>query len=211
MLTSCEEYTNPELTSLHQMFESYNHHVTQNNTQSIRLMIWQNHQDGYVQLHTINLARIPDSDRKPYIRLGWYSPTSINMELCEGQLCGSTGSTQAWRDVSILNLPNISQLLAGMSITWHRSYIVMPDYRWINQNLITESESSPHPKHLEQSHINKLRWFKTHIINNPDRIPDTLFGIDPKSQEVLYSDTCLSATYCFSWQTWASLMAWGHS
>lgn len=211
LITGCEEYTNPELTSLRLMFQNLNPYAPDPARQSIRLSIWQNGQSGYVQLHLINIVHTPDSAHKPYIRLGWYSPNNVNLELCEGQLCGSSGSTQAWRDVVIQNLPNIDQLLAGKTIDWHRTYIAMPDYRWTDQSLRTEPESNPEPKHLQQLQRGDLRWFKTYLIHNPDKLPNTLLGIDPKSHEVVYSDTCLSATYCFSWQTWASSLAGSHS
>ena len=204
-LTSCEQYTNPAVSSIPRTLMQMRHSSSEKISQTHRLLtIWQGDHRGYAQLFWIGTPRLPDSAHNSYERLGWYTPTNVNIELCEGQLCGSTGSTQAWRDVAISNLPNISQLLSGTIIDWKRSYILMPGYHSKDQQLRTEPDNNPKPRHLYKLGLGNLRWFKTHSINHPDGTPETLLGIDPITKKVLYSDTCLSETYCFSWQTSAS-------
>ncbi len=146
------------------------------------------------------------------IREIWYTASAATLMLCNGRLCGTSGSHLEWRDVDQDTSPAWKILLTQpQPVRWQRTRLVMPGYQQVRDVIETRSANNRSPKHLLGRSAASLRWFEDHLLQSQEGLPDTLLGVDPQQEKVVYSETCISPDYCFSWQYWPNQPTLGHS
>ncbi len=134
----------------------------------------------------------------------WFSGTGEVLRLCGGRLCGASGLPIEWRQVVIPSMPTWSTLANMTTVyTWQRQRDVMPGYRFgVTDHLSLHSIPAPTSSDLTGVNPTTLHWFEEIDLNPNEPLPPTDYAVDLTQQQVVYSHTCLSLTFCFSWQRW---------
>ncbi|WP_434782201.1 YjbF family lipoprotein [Ferrovum myxofaciens] len=133
----------------------------------------------------------------------WYSPGREVLRLLNGRVEGSTGLLTEWRQVALPTLPPWTRLAKLPHYDWIRQRDVMPGYRYGIEDHLTLTPIAPvMDSHLQGLSPGSLLWFKEVDRNSADPLPVARYAVDLAHDRVVYGDTCLSRSLCFSWQRW---------
>lgn len=134
----------------------------------------------------------------------WYGGGGEALKFKDGRLAGAIGTLTEWRNVQIPDMPAWSELASSSDIyKWVRKRDLMPSYHYgISDDLALSNIQPPTDSQLAGWLPNSLIWLKEVDLSPLHRLPDARYAYDPVSKKVVYGDTCLTATFCFSWQSW---------
>lgn len=134
----------------------------------------------------------------------WYGSNGETLRFKDGRSVGAAGLLTEWRNVVIPKLPSWDDLVKGnATYRWVRKRDLMPGYRYgIRDELALSRIATPSDSHLAGLVPEKLIWFEESDFAKENQLPVARYAYDPVSQTVMYGETCLSTTFCFSWQKW---------
>lgn len=134
----------------------------------------------------------------------WYGGSGETLRFSDGRFVGATGLLTEWRNVVLPELPSWETLVdRGATYRWIRIRDLMPGYRYgIHDELTLNRMAPPQNTHLAVLDSKKLIWFEEVNLAKSDQLPTAVYAYDPASKSVVYGETCLSMTLCFSWQSW---------
>jgi len=135
----------------------------------------------------------------------WYSATREVLRLRDGRIAGASGLFTEWRNVVLPEFPSWASLSSlQIAYKWTRVRDVMPGYQYgIRDQLLLHKVAAPKSSELTGISPDTLIWFEEDdTTSQADTLPPARYALDPITHEVVYGDTCLSTTTCFSWQRW---------
>ena len=144
----------------------------------------------------------------------YYSSTGEVVRLQNGRVVGALGLETEWRRVEIAAPPWDVVAASATSVPFVRTRDVMPGYRaGIRDRLIMRVIPAPNRSALRARDPGALTWFEEvehqprfHLPGTPtDTLPATRYAVDFRSGKepvVVYSEQCLAADLCFTWQRW---------
>jgi hypothetical protein len=133
----------------------------------------------------------------------WYSPGREVLRLLNGRMEGSTGLLTEWRQVTLPALPHWTTLAKLPHYDWIRQRDIMPGYRYGIEDHLTLTPIAPvMDSHLQGLSPSTLFWFKEVDHDSADPLPVARYAVDLAHDRVVYGETCLSRSLCFSWQRW---------
>ena len=150
-----------------------------------------------------------DSDPQGDIEV-WYSAKHEVIKMQNGRIVGTTGLEIDWRSVRFVSSPLAWSAVPVQGSSYRRLRDEMPGYRyaisdqvaltpWIGVPPVTLSSTLPgQPAHA-------YRWFReTTVSTNAPALPPAWFalGMHRGQPSVVYSEQCLSATFCLKLQRW---------
>ncbi|MDD4977709.1 MAG: YjbF family lipoprotein [Gallionella sp.] len=135
----------------------------------------------------------------------WYGSSGETLRFKDGRLGGAIGLLTEWRNVVIPESPSWSALVKGnATYRWKRKRDLKPGYHYgIQDELALSRISTPIDSHLAGLSPEKLIWFEESDLSKTNQLPIAKYAYDTSSQTVVYGETCLSSTFCFSWQRWS--------
>ena len=144
----------------------------------------------------------------------YYSGTGEVVRLQNGRVVGVLGLETEWRRVEVAAPPWDVLAASAQSVPFVRTRDVMPGYRaGIRDRLITRVIPAPNRSALRALDPAALTWFEEvehqprfHLPGTPtDTLPAARYAVDfasGKEPVVVYSEQCLAADLCFTWQRW---------
>ena len=134
----------------------------------------------------------------------WYSATREVLRIKDGRIVGTSGMFFEWRNVVLPEFPSWSVLAkSDLPFSWMRMRDVMPGYRYgIEDHLVLRRIAAPGNSQLAGIAPEKLVWFEEDDISSADALPPARYAYDPAKRKIVYGETCLAPTFCFSWQRW---------
>jgi hypothetical protein len=154
--------------------------------------------------------RIAIDGRITYLALGsidhgteiWYSSEREVVRLRQGRIAGAEGVYTEWRKVVLPKFPAWSKLAKSKKpYAWTRIRDVMPGYRYgIRDRLRLESIPVREKSNLKNLDPARLAWFEEKDLSG--HLPPAYYAVELESNRVIYAETCLSKSFCFSWQRW---------
>ena len=156
--------------------------------------------------------RVTIDGRQAYLALGyiddgtevWYSSSREALRIKNGRIAGASGMFFEWRNVVLPKFPAWPVLAkSDLPFSWTRMRDVMPGYRYgIRDHLVLRRIAAPGDSELAGIAPGKLVWFEEDDISSSDVLPPARYAFDPNKREIVYGETCLATTFCFSWQRW---------
>lgn len=134
----------------------------------------------------------------------WYGASGETLRFKDGRFAGASGLLTEWRNVIIPTTPTWADLVSGTSTyRWTRKRDLMPGYHYgIEDELAISRIPPPINSNLAGLPPEKLIWLEENNLSQLNQLPPARYAYDSVSQTVVYGDTCLSSTFCFSWQSW---------
>lgn len=142
----------------------------------------------------------------------WYSAKHEVIKIQNGRIVGTAGLETDWRAVQFPELPPVWSAISPQGVVFQRLRDEMPGHRFAIHDRI---ELKPWlgglpPIHLPSSLSGEIagtyRWFsETSLANSDDQpLPVSWFawGMHRGTPTVVYSEQCLSATFCLKLQRW---------
>ncbi|HQT27350.1 MAG TPA: hypothetical protein PLK99_12285, partial [Burkholderiales bacterium] len=127
----------------------------------------------------------------------WYSADGEVLRIRDGRVAGIMGTPVEWRSVALPEFPSWKVLEKDKVYKWERRRDVMPDYRYGVVDELTLHAIAPREgSDLRDIDPEKLAWFE----ETSGRLPRAFYAVDIKRGEVVYAETCISRSFCFSWQ-----------
>jgi hypothetical protein len=140
----------------------------------------------------------------------WYSAKHEVIKTQNGRIVGTMGLEVDWRSVRFLSNPSVWTAVPLQGSVYQRLRDEMPSYRyaiadqvaltpWVGVPPITLSVTLPR----QSAHA--YRWFReTSVSTTAPALPPAWFawGMHRGQPTVVYSEQCLSATFCLKLQRW---------
>ena len=193
VLSGCSVLNNPVVTTLY--------HVSGLNSGTVNPVFNPNYR--YI--------RVDVGGRTVFLVLGyidqstevWYSAGHEVLRVRDGHIAGATGLFTEWRNVILPNFPAWNSIAVGKSWQWTRIRDVMPGYYYgIHDQLVVHAIAPPSNSHLKNIPPEQLAWFEEDDESARHALPPARYAVDLRKDKVIYGESCLSATLCFSWQQW---------
>ena len=156
--------------------------------------------------------RVVKDGRVVYLALGnvdsgtaiWYSAGREVLRLKDGRIAGASGLVTEWRNVVLPAFPSWTVLAQSKSpYKWTRIRDVMPGYRYgVTDELTLSRIAAPQDTQLAGIAPGSLTWFEEDDTSPVDKLPPARYAFDAAKHEIVYGETCLAETFCFSWQRW---------
>lgn len=142
----------------------------------------------------------------------WYSGEGEVVRLLDGRVVGTTGLNPDWRRAQVERLPLWP---VGAQAQTSGSYLrvrdVMPGYHLnIRETVRVTPLASYTPAALQGARAASLRWFEEQVTESTSpgpMLPPARFGIAMTangSPSVVYSEQCLSAEACYTFERWSA-------
>lgn len=135
----------------------------------------------------------------------WYSAAGEVVKLQNGRLVGTAGLPVDWREVRLPPLPAWQDIPAE-GLRYQREIDRMPGYRFGRvQTLLLRPVPPAQNVTLRHAQPAQLRWFEeVELGEGGERLPPARYAVDLSRLpgQVVYSEQCLSATLCFSFEPW---------
>ena len=150
---------------------------------------------GYIEPH-------PEGDINT-----WYSSQGEVIRLQNGRVVGTAGLETDWGAVRNFALPTWNEVLGSEAMVYRRERDEMPGYRFgIAETVSIAPVPTPFNAKLAGLPAKDFRWFEETVLEQPSGLPSARYAIYDKDgvRLVLYSDQCLSPSFCLSWQIWAA-------
>lgn len=144
----------------------------------------------------------------------YYSANGEVIKLRDGRLVGSAGLPVDWREVRQASPPDWLTLARGRSSAsepsnYARERDVMPGYRYGLREAMTVRGIPALPRSVAGIRGDSLSWFEesSRSLDAAAALPPARFAVLVSSADarVLYSEQCLSAGVCLSFETWPPL------
>jgi hypothetical protein len=140
----------------------------------------------------------------------WYSSQREVIKLQNGRIVSTTGLETNWRAVRFSAAPPAWSDVAQEGVSYSRLRDQMPGHRYtlLDRLQLTPLAGLPTvqlPATLPHEQANTYRWFSESTLNSGDAmLPPSWFAWgDYRGQPtVVYSQQCLSATFCLTFQLW---------
>ena len=140
----------------------------------------------------------------------WYSSKSEVIKTQNGRIVGTTGLEVDWRAVRFPSAPPAWNAVPSHGVIYQRLRDEMPGHRYA---LSDDVELQPWvgvppitlPASLSGAQAPTHNWFRETTLTASDRaLPPAWFawGMQRGQPTVLYSEQCLSATFCLKLQRW---------
>lgn len=132
----------------------------------------------------------------------WYSSEREVLKIQNGRVMAAIGTPSEWRYASYLNAPVWSDRLDG--VEYEREVDLSPGYRYgLKDTLRLRRIAVPKSTQLEQYQASNLVWYQEEPVGK-SVIPPAIYALklDKDEWQVVYSEVCLDASLCFSWQRW---------
>lgn len=127
----------------------------------------------------------------------WYSAAGEVLRIENGRIAGIMGTPIEWRNVVLPEFPSWKILEKEKTYRWERRMDIMPGYRYgVADELVLHAIAPRTGSDLRDVDPSGLSWFE----ETSSRLPKAFYAVDLKSGEVIYAETCLSESFCFSWQ-----------
>ncbi|MCZ2497710.1 hypothetical protein GN316_13175 [Xylophilus sp. Kf1] len=141
----------------------------------------------------------------------WYSGDKETIRLWRGRLAGTGGLRTDWRSVRFTDVPTWRAALRG-SVSYRRQRDVMPNYTVdIRERVAIVPVAAPAKSSLVNIAPQSLQWFEERTVSEGQvpPLPVARFAVDLSGTEerVIYSEQCLSADLCLTFQTWPATVA----
>ncbi|WP_295525485.1 YjbF family lipoprotein [uncultured Pseudacidovorax sp.] len=138
----------------------------------------------------------------------WYSARREVLRLRNGRLVGTTGLDLDWRASQTVGLPSWQTLmLTQQEASYRRTRDIEPTYQFgIDEQIRIVRLASYKPIALQSHPSASLTWFEEHaesLVPGAASLPPSRFGVavaDDGSPYVVYSEQCLSADVCYSFE-----------
>ncbi len=158
--------------------------------------------------------RVQVENREVYFALGyqdrspagtvevWYSAGGEVLRLRDGRVVGASGMKTEWLAVRLEGLPDWNAI--GARAEFIRQRDVSPGYRYGLREAMSIYPIAPPPRtHLKDIDPDKLNWFEE-VASASSGLPMARYAMQNISGKtvVIYSEICLDADLCFSWQRW---------
>ncbi len=152
----------------------------------------------------------------------WYSSYKEVVQLTGGRLTGTQGLDINWTEVTLYNVPALTDEKLFKEGTGTKPYTpvrfervrtVMPSYR-ANISETVELVALPGPPDdapramRDQKDFPHLRWLQESVVmqtnvTSPYLSPlRAIYAIDSKTAQVIYGKQCLTTEFCISWLSW---------
>jgi hypothetical protein len=140
----------------------------------------------------------------------WYSSQGEILKTRNGRIVGTAGLEIDWRRVVMSPAPPDWTTSAASGQRYRRWRDEMPGYR---QNIMSDISVAPWPglpnaalaASLSSDRARSYQWFREDDISSiPAGLPPAWFAVGPYDghASVVYSQQCLSTTFCLSLQRW---------
>jgi hypothetical protein len=149
----------------------------------------------------------------------YYSGSGEVVRLQNGRLVGALGLTTEWRRVAVAHPSWAAVASRNRDVQVERVRDVMPGYRTgVRDVLALRGTGPPERSALVGIDAKALVWFEESLqqprrlfastAEGRDRLPPTTYAVDlsGETELVVYSEQCLAADLCFSWQRWSKAM-----
>ena len=135
----------------------------------------------------------------------WYSAAGEVIKLQNGRIVGTAGLPVDWREVRLPRLPAWQDIPAE-GLRYQREIDRMPGYRYGRvQTLLLRPVPAVQNVTLRHAQPAQLRWFEeVELGDAAQRLPTARYAVDLSRLpgQVVYSEQCLSATLCFTFEPW---------
>lgn len=146
----------------------------------------------------------------------WYSGTRETLRLQNGRVVGLTGALQDWHTIAGQSPAPHWPSITAQGAHYERRRDHMPGYRFgLVEHLQVSAWPGPPPLKLpaalHNSHARGYQWYRETAElrqgREPSALPDAWFawGKHRGQDTVVYSEQCLSATYCLKLLRWPLL------
>ena len=140
----------------------------------------------------------------------WYSAKHEVLKLQNGRIVGTSGLETDWRAVRFPSAPPVWNKVSSQGDVYQRLRDEMPGHRYaISDQIELKPWSGVPPIALPTSlPVEQARgyaWFRETTLTSSDQpLPSAWFawGVYEGQPTVLYSEQCLSATFCLKLQRW---------
>ena len=140
----------------------------------------------------------------------WYSSQGEVIKTRHGRIVGTAGLELDWRRVIMSPAPPDWTTMVASGQRYRRWRDEMPGYR---QSILSDVLVTPWPglpnvplgASLSSDRAKHYRWFREDDTSrSPNALPPSWFALGPYDGQpsVVYSQQCLSATFCLSLQRW---------
>lgn len=144
----------------------------------------------------------------------WYSGDKNTLRLWRGRLAGTAGLTTDWRAVRFAEVPTWRQAMQG-GVRYQRQRDVMPGYAIdVRETVELVPVSAPERSPLVGAAApaaSRLQWFEERTVPQGQAagLPTARFAVDLSGpqERVVYSEQCLNATLCLTFQAWPAPLA----
>ncbi len=131
----------------------------------------------------------------------WYSAGGEVLRLRDGRVVGASGMKTEWLAVRLEGLPVWDGIGARAEFKRHRD--VSPGYRYGLREVMSIYPIAAPRSNLKNIDPASLRWFEE-VAPASSALPPVRYAVRDLSGRtvVVYSEICLDANLCFSWQRW---------
>ena len=141
----------------------------------------------------------------------WYSGDKETIRLWQGRLAGTGGLSTDWRSVRFTDVPSWRSALRGGG-SYRRQRDVMPNYTVdVREQIQIVPITAPTNSMLVNVKPHTLQWFEEQTTSEGQvpALPAARFAVDLSSpvERVVYSEQCLSAALCLTFQSWPATAA----
>lgn len=141
----------------------------------------------------------------------WYSGDKETIRLWHGRLAGTGGLSTDWRSVRFTDVPTWRSALNGPA-SYRRQRDVMPGYTVdVREQVQIVPIAPPEKSSLVKVTPQSLQWFEERTTSEGQvpALPPARFAVDLSGpqERVVYSEQCLSASFCLTFQTWPATAA----
>lgn len=147
----------------------------------------------------------------------YYSSTGEVIRLLDGRLVGALGLATEWRAAAWTAPDWDAAVKAPGPLAVTRVRDVMPGYRTgVRDELVLSRAAPPTGSALRGLDPSSLTWFEERVQAGGFRLPGTpdetlprgLYAVNVAEGKatVVYSEQCLAADLCFTWQRWSAAM-----
>lgn len=132
----------------------------------------------------------------------WYSHDKEVLKLLNGRVIAALGTPTQWLSAQVAGAPAWGDGLDG--VEYERSLDISPGYRYgVHQRLRLRRIPPPADNTLVGVNPNALVWYREESVG-ASALPPALYAVakEGSAWQVVYSEVCLDAKLCFSWQRW---------
>lgn len=135
----------------------------------------------------------------------WYSLSGEVVQFRQGRIVGTAGLSTDWREVRLPPLPDW-RAVPPAGVRYTREVDLMPAYRFgRRETLELRPVPPPADARLKRARAADLSWFvEAPVEPGPDTLPSSRYAVDLRQSppRVVYSEQCISAALCFTFEDW---------
>ena len=141
----------------------------------------------------------------------WYSASNEVIKIQNGRIVATTGLQFDWASTTLTQVPPDWSKIDERGQSYSRVRDVMPDYRFgIREQITVQRTEIPKnlPATVSRRMAEKWAWFRETQASTTDEVfRDSIFALGQieGATAIVYSEQCLSSTFCLRLQSWPSI------